>query len=143
MRVLIDTNIIMDFIVKRDSFSDDAEKVIELCMRRDVHGCIAAHTVPNLFYILRKHLTTEERKDILLKVCRMFTVVGIDVNKLEAALRNMAFHDFEDCLQAECAKDFEADFIVTRNAKDFFGSIVPVVEPAELIERLTKQTKQS
>ena len=52
---------------------------------------------------------------------------------LEFALLNIEFDDFEDCLQVECAKDFEADFIVTRNVKDFAGSTVPVVEPSELI----------
>ena len=119
--------------MKRNPFSEDAEKIIELCMEKNVQGCIAAHTVSNLFYILRKHLTKEKRRDILLNLCKMFTVVGIDANKLEFALRNIEFNDFEDCLQVECAKDFEADFIVTRNVKDFAGSTVPVVEPSELI----------
>ena len=138
MRILIDTNVIMDFIVKRTPFSDNAEKIIELCMAKNIQGCIAGHTVSNLFYILRKHLTVEERKDILLKLCKMFAVVGIDVKKLESALQNIEFNDFEDCLQVECAKDFEADFIVTRNTEDFSGSTVPVVEPAALIEKLSK-----
>jgi len=133
MRVLIDTNIIMDYIVKRDTFSDAAEKVITLCMENDVQACIAAHTVPNLHYILRKYLTNEQRKDILLKICRMFTVIGIDAVKLVSALQDDNFYDFEDCLQVECAKDFGADFIVTRNAKDFQGSAVPVTEPLNFI----------
>ena len=136
MRILIDTNVIMDFLVRRGSFSGDAQKVIALCMREDIQGAIAAHTIPNLFYILRKHLSPEERKDILLKLCKMFMVVGIDAGKLESALSNMAFRDFEDCLQLECAKDFEADFLVTRNGKDFVGSAIPVLEPAELIKRI-------
>ena len=72
---------IMDFIVKRNPFSEDAEKIIELCMEKNVQGCIAAHTVSNLFYILRKHLTKEKRRDILLNSCKIFTVVGIDANK--------------------------------------------------------------
>jgi len=136
MRILLDTNVIMDYIVKREPFSNNAEKVIDLCMEKSIQGCIAAHTVPNLYFILRKHLTTDQRRDILLKVCKMFTVIGIDTNKLESALQNIEFDDFEDCLQVECAKDFKTDFIITRNTKDFQGSIVPVIEPSDFINSL-------
>ena len=137
MRILIDTNVIMDFILKRQPFSDDAKKVIDMSLEDSVQGCIAAHTIPNLYFILRKHLTAEQRRDILLKFCRMFTVVGIDADKLESALQNVEFSDFEDCLQVECAEDFEADFIITRNIKDFQNSAVAAIEPAEFIEKFT------
>jgi predicted nucleic acid-binding protein len=135
MRILFDTDVLMDFILKRELFSDDAEKVIALCLENDIKGCISAHTVPNLHYILRKHLTTEQRKGILLDICRMFTVVGIDAEKLISALHNDDFIDFEDCLQVECAKDFDADYIITRNIKDFRGASVPVLEPSEFIKK--------
>ena len=135
MRVLIDTNVIMDLIIKREPHVDDAKKIVAMVAKRTIHGCIAAHTVPNLYFILRKHLAIEERRDILLKVCKMFTVVGIDTKKLESALQNNDFNDFEDCLQSECAKDFEADFIITRNIKDFNGSVIPAIEPSEFIEK--------
>ena len=138
MRVLFDANVIIDFIIKREPFSDNAEKAIGLCMDSDdIQASIAAHTVPNLVYILRKHLTAKQRRDILLEICRMFTVVGIDADKLVSALQNDSFSDFEDCLQAECAKYFKADYIVTRNTKDFSGSTVPVIEPIAFIDMLT------
>ena len=135
MRILIDTNVIMDLILKREPFFCASKKVIELCANNNIQGCIAAHTVPNLYFILRKHLTIGQRKDILLKLCKMFTVVGIDAEKLEAALQNNDFDDFEDCLQVECAKDFESDYIITRNIKDFNGSVVTVIEPSEFIKK--------
>ena len=136
MRVLFDTDVIMDFIVEREPFSNDAEKAICLCLERRIPCSIAAHTIPNLFYILRKYLTMEERRDILLKICLMFTVVGIDTNLLISALQDFNFEDFEDCLQVRCASDFFADFIVTRNVKDFVNSPVPVLEPTGLIAKL-------
>ena len=139
MRLLIDTNVIMDFIVKREPFTSDAEKVIGLCIEKRIPCCIAAHTIPNLFYILRKHLSIEERRDILLKICKIFTVIGIDSNKLESALKDSNFEDFEDCLQVQCGKDYLADFIVTRNVKDFINSSIPVLEPTRLIAKLSEQ----
>ena len=137
MRILFDTNVIMDFIVRREPFSGNAETAIGLCMgNNDIQACIAAHTVPNLFYILRKHLTLEQRRDILLEICRMFAVVGIDADKLVSALQNDSFSDYEDCLQSECAKHFEADYIVTRNTGDFAGSTVPAIEPTDFVDML-------
>ena len=133
MRILFDTNVIMDFIVKRGDFSDHAQRAITICIEKELDCCIAAHTIPNLHYILRKQLSNKDRQDILLEICNMFTVIGIDAKKLISALQNNNFTDFEDCLQTECAKDFAADYIVTRNTKDFLFSDVPVIEPIEFI----------
>ena len=135
MRILVDTDVLVDFVVKRKSFSNNAGEIIEQCVNKRVQGCIAAHTIPNLFYILRKDLAAEKRRLILLNICKIFTVVGIDAIKLESALRNNDFTDFEDCLQTECAKEFGADFIITRNVKDFVGSAVPAIEPAEFAQK--------
>ena len=139
MRILFDTNVIMDFLIKREPYTGYAERAIAICMgNSDIQAGIAAHSVPNLFYILRKHLTIEQRRSILLEVCRMFVVVGVDADKLISALQNYDFMDFEDCLQAECAMHFEADYIVTRNTKDFSNSKVPVLEPSEFVEKFTQ-----
>ena len=136
MRVLFDTNVIMDFIVDRGNFSTHAHKVISICMGKELDCYIATHTIPNLYYILRKQLSDTERQDILLEICQMFTVVGIDEIKLISALQNNDFTDFEDCLQTECAKDFEANYIVTRNTKDFLFSEVSAIEPIEFVQLL-------
>ena len=133
MRVLFDTNVIMDFIVERGNFSTHAQKAISICIDRGLDCCIAAHTIPNLHYILRKQLSNAERQDVLLEICKMFTVVGIDAIKLISALQNNDFTDFEDCLQTECARDFRADYIVTRNTRDFIYSDVPAIEPIEFV----------
>jgi len=141
MRILIDTNVIMDYIIDRGSFSNNAEEVFELCLKERIPCCIAAHTIPNLFFILRNHLSAEDRRNILLNICRMFTVVAIDSSKLQSALQDTVFKDFEDCLQARCAEDFRADFIVTRNIKDFAGSAIPTIEPCELIAYLSERSR--
>ena len=136
MRILIDTNIIMDFIIDRPPFTDEAEELISLCIEKDIPCSIAAHTIPNLFYILRKYLNDAERRDILLRICKMFTVIDINSDKLISALKKSEFRDFEDCLQVECAKHFSADFIVTRNTRDFVSSTIPVIMPKNIIVKL-------
>jgi len=130
MRVLIDANVIMDYITKREPYADDAYKIAEMCVKGKIDGCIAAHTVINLFFILRKSLSVEERKAVLLKLCRAFTVIGIDNIKLISCLKNGAFKDFEDCLQEACASDFNADYLITRNLNDFKNSRIKAIEPS-------------
>jgi len=136
MRVLVDTNTIIDYIANREPYANDAYRIFELCVNKDITGCIAAHTIINLFYILRKELSVDERKSTIKKLCRVFTVVGIDVMKITSALDNDSFSDIEDCLQYECAKEFNVDFIITRNAKDFAGSSIKVEEPKEFLTKL-------
>ena len=131
MRVLIDTNVIMDALCRREPFHDVGQRVIKLCYRNDVEGVLAAHSVTNLFYLLRKDFTGNERRDILLNLCGVFSIEGIDKNKLILALQDRDFVDFEDCLQAECALFSEAEYIVTRNGQDFCNSPVPCVTPEE------------
>lgn len=132
MRVLIDTNVILDYILNREPYGTHAGRIVEACKGKKIFGCIAAHTVPNIFYILRKVYSTEERREILLALCELFDVEGIDAGKIENALKNEKFSDFEDCLQMECAKQYHADYIVTRNTADFAASNIPCIEPEQM-----------
>ena len=132
MRILFDSNIILDYIVDREPFSSDAETVINLCMEKGFDCSVAAHTITNVFYILRKDMSLEDRRNVLLRILGMFNVVGIDADKLASALSNKDFADFEDCLQHECALAFSADYILTRNKKDFSDSSIPAIDPQEL-----------
>ena len=132
MRIMFDADVLMDSIVDREPFTSESVAAIDLCLERGFACCIAAHTITNLYYILRKHKSPDERRDALLGLLSSFTVVGIDAAKLESALLNRDFADFEDCLQHECALAFSADYILTRNAKDYAGSRVPAIGPREL-----------
>ncbi len=132
MRVLIDTNVVLDYILNREPYGDYAKRIIEACKEKKVSGCIAAHTVPNIFYILRKEYTVEERREILLALCQLFDVSGINADKIQNALKNNEFSDFEDCLQMECAKEYHADYIVTRNTADFATSNIPCMESEQM-----------
>ena len=86
-----------------------------------------------MFFILRKVYAPEERRILLKSLCTLFEVESIDKRKIERALLNKEFSDFEDCLQMECALSFGADYIVSRNPKDFQNSKVPCIDPKELV----------
>lgn len=135
MRILVDTNILIDWVSRRDNYQN-AREIVYLCASRKVEGCIAAHSVTNMFYILRKNLGLSERKTVFDTISRIFTIVPVDEQKLRAAVNNADFKDFEDCLQMECAKEFGAEYIVTRNVSDFENSSINAVEPQDFLGRL-------
>ena len=134
MRVLVDTNILLDALLGREPYFDNADKIIKLCADKKIVGFMAAHSIPNIFYILRKDMLEENRREVLLTLCNILMVEGIDSIKLMSALRNKEFSDLEDCLQSICAKNVKADYIITRNIKDFTNSEVPAILPEDFLK---------
>ena len=130
MVILVDTNIIIDALANREPYADDAKRIMEKC---------AAHSIPNLFYILRKNFSQDERRFLLKNLCEIFQVSDLNEKKIVAALENNAFSDFGDGLQEECAVETMADYIVTRNPVDFKHSRVKVILPDELLRELEKK----
>lgn len=136
MTILVDTNIILDLFLQREPYDAEAGVIITKCAEREVIGYLAAHSIPNLFYILRKHYTQKERRGLIKNLCNIFRISDLNAEKIISAIENEAFADFEDCLQEECAVEVMADYIVTRNLNDYKGSRVKVIEPDEFIKIL-------
>ena len=133
-KILIDTNVLLDYLLEREPFFEDAKGVILSCTEGKANGCVAAHSISNMFFILRKDYNAKERREVLLNLCKIFDVEGIDKAKLISGLSNDAFSDFEDCLQMECAKSYEADYIVTRNVSDYATSEIKAITPKDYLE---------
>ena len=134
MVVLIDTNVLLDFLLGRDPYFSNADKIIKLCAEQKIQGFMAAHSIPNMFYILRKDMSVETRREVLLNLCDILAIEAIDSVKVIAALKNSAFIDLEDCLQNDCAEEIKADYIVTRNIKDFEISEIPAILPEDFLK---------
>ncbi len=139
MLILIDTNVLLDVIARREPYVIFSEKVIDLCRQEIINGAIAGHSVLNAMYVLRKNFTLEERKEIFLSLCEFLYVESVDFGKIIQALKDDDFSDFEDCLQMQCALSLRADYIVTRNVKDFAASEIPAVTPEEFLNILEEQ----
>ena len=136
MVILVDTNIIIDALANREPYAEDAKKILEKCAAKEVKGVLAAHSIPNLFYILRKAFNQEERRFLLKNLCKIFQISDLNTKKSIAALDNSDFTDFEDGLQEECAVEMMADYIVTRNPADFKNSRIKVIQPDELLKNI-------
>lgn len=132
MVILVDTNVIIDFLTTREPYFDASSKVIAKCANGELTGYIAFHSIPNLWYILRK-VPDDMRRKWLIDICEFLTVVGVNHDEVLRAIRMKDFKDFEDCLQDRCARNIGAKYIITRNAADFTNSEVPAVSPEDFL----------
>lgn len=125
-------------LMGRQPYYDLADSIVRLCVEKKIDGRMAAHSVPNMFYILRKSMSDEERRKVLKLLCQIVKVEGIDADKVLSALDNSEFQDFEDCLQEECAVMMNAEYIITRNVKDFSASRVPAILPEDFLKKCSQ-----
>ena len=135
MKVLIDTNIILDVLCKRLAFYEDSAKIFKLCEVKKISGVISALSIPNIMYILRKELDADKTREILDSLMLIFSVADLKADDLKKAA-DMRFKDYEDAIQSACATRIKANYIVTRNIKDFSESKVTAIKPAELLDRI-------
>ena len=134
MVVLIDTNVIIDFLLEREPFYEAAAEVLRKCAGNELTGYLAFHSIPNIWYILRK-VPEKNRREWLMDLCSFLHVTGASHEDVVKAIANEAFGDFEDCLQDRCAKSRRAQYIITRNVKDFASSRVPAILPDEFLKK--------
>lgn len=136
MVILVDTNIVLDVFMDREPYASEARIIMSKCADREVIGYLAAHSIPNLFYILRKKYSPKERRALIRNLCDIFRISEINQAKIISAVENEMFSDFEDCLQEECAVETMADYIVTRNLDDYKTSRIKAIEPSEFVKLL-------
>ncbi len=135
MKVLIDTNVLLDVLSDRAPYAAASSKVLKLCEIGKIEGYISALSVPNIVYIMRKELEPRRIKEILGQVSLILGIADLKGDDLKKAAE-LDFGDYEDALQSVAAKRIRADYIVTRNIKDFNGSRVTAIKPEELLERI-------
>jgi hypothetical protein len=136
LTALIDSDVSIDSMLVRDPFTKDALALVEQCHNGAFKGYVAAHSIPNIFYILRKFYSEEERRTRLTQLCHILSVASLNSDCIQNSLANIAFHDFEDCLQMECASEIGADYIITRNIKDYANSSIPAILPSDFLKLL-------
>jgi len=118
--------------LKRPDFIEESAKVLAICKSK--RAALAPHTISNIFFITRKEYTAKERKTILLSVLEYIDIVTVGKHQIVQALKNENLEDFEDALQLECAKEFNADYIVTRDLT-FTNEEIAIISPKDFIEK--------
>lgn len=136
MKVLIDTNIMIDALTNRDGRSGFSATVIDLCAKQVIDGYVALHSISNMYYILRKQYSDAERRTIMKRYNEILKVAEVGNDVVDTAINNTAISDYEDALQYACAETVGADYIVTRNIKDYGKAEIRAISPEELLKLL-------
>ena len=135
MKLLVDANILLDVLQAREPYLKDSSLIWKLCETGEVQGYASALTFANLIYIMRKQLDEKGIHDVLNKMQMIFHIAALSEAELKQA-SEMEWKDFEDAIQCATAERIGADFIITRNVKDFLQSRkVSALTPAEFLER--------
>ena len=135
--ILIDANVILDYVLVRQPQFGNSVRIISACQNKIVEGFVAFHSLPSIWYVLRKY-SVPNCREIFSELTNFLTLVAAPHEEVVNAIRDENFPDFEDCLQEKCALAVNADFIVTNNVKDFKSSKIPAVTPAEIIENFCR-----
>lgn len=135
-RLLIDINIVIDLLAKREDFYTEASQIFSLADRNKISLAISSLTLANTNYILSKLISAKESREILRKFKVLVDVLSLDDRIIELALSDVKFPDFEDGLQYYSAIENSVDVIITRNKKGFKKSKLPVLTTKEYLAQL-------
>lgn len=135
MKLLIDANIVLDVLQKREPYFHDSSLVWKICETEKADGYISALTVANLIYIMRKELDPEKINDIFQKLKLIFRVASLEASDITKAAE-MKWDDFEDAVQSATAERLCVDYIITRNGRDFLKGKVAAITPGEYLSKL-------
>lgn len=134
MRLLIDANILIDVLGKREPYFHDSALIWKLCETQNAKGFVSALSFANIAYIMRKELTPETIKKVFQMMKLIFQFIDLNIADISNAAE-MEWKDFEDSIQSATAERIGADFIISRNVRDFQTSQVPALTPTEYLTK--------
>lgn len=138
MKILVDTNVIIDALTSREPFKEDAEQIFMLAANRIEDMYITANSATDIYYLVRKYLhSTKQARIVMSKLYDLFHILDVTASDCkEALLTEMS--DYEDSVISSCASHNHIDYIVTRNIKDYEKSKVQAILPDQLLRMVSQ-----
>ena len=141
-KIVIDVNILMDFLFKRDGHEKVAE-IFKICSEGNIQGLVCAHEITTLSYFLNKMIKNKTKvKKSISGIMQHFKIIEINRELLEKALTS-EIDDFEDAVIEASSSKEKAEYILTRNIKDFKKSMINAITPDELLVIYRKRNTPS
>ena len=137
MRILLDTNIVLDVLLNREPFVGDSCRLWEAADEGAFDACISSFSLPTIHYICQRHAGPAAANHAVDACLEAFEVAAL-YRECVLAARGMSGDDFEDNLQIACAMTDFMQGVVTRNPRDFMNAPIRVYTPAELLEILRR-----
>jgi len=135
MRILFDTDVVLDLLLDREPFSEAAANLFTKVEMGEVTGYVCATTVTTIHYLATKAVGKKQAKKAIRKLLSFLEIAPVNRAVLEGAPEGK-LKDFEDGVVSEAANQVEAKAIITRNIRDFKSSIVPAYSPIEMVKML-------
>jgi predicted nucleic acid-binding protein len=135
MKILVDLNILLDVLGRREPHYDSSAEVWGAVERGEAEGLIAAHSITTLHYLAGRNVDRLSADNVVQDCLKVFSVAAVDQNVIQEAI-GFQWSDFEDAVQMAAASQCNADYLVTRNPKDFEGAPISVLQPGEFIALL-------
>ena len=132
MKVLLDTNVVLDLLLNRKPFADEAIKIFSLIELKKIDAYLCATTLTTIHYLVSKNLSKTQTDEVIQNLLKLFEIAKVDKNILVESLANNG-KDFEDSVLYTSAKFCEVDIIITRDKKGFKNSKVSVYEPLDFL----------
>lgn len=138
MRVLLDTNVILDFLLDRQPFASPAEEVWQTIQQGRAEGYVSPITPVNVFYIARKMKGADYARQLVIGLLAVCPACSLDDSSMQSALK-LPLADYEDAVQLAGALAYQLEAIVTRDPNDFSGASLPIYSPADFLARLAQE----
>jgi len=132
VKILFDTNIILDVLLNRANFIDLSATLVSLVESKELEGYLCATSITTLDYLITKALNQGKAKNEIQKLLNIFQISSVNSEVINLSVTSN-FKDFEDAVQYYSGKCSGVDAIVTRNIKDFKNTELPVYTPNELL----------
>lgn len=137
MKVLIDTNIILDILLRREPHYENAARISILSEKGYINSYISASAITDIYYVARKELKDKDTVIELIKeILKTTHIASVTESCIYEALE-LKWNDFEDSVQYVIGQSISADYIITRNKKDFTNSQIKVISPEEFLNQIT------
>ena len=136
MEVLIDSNKILDWFLKRDQFYENSKAVLNKCWFGNIKSFITIHSLCDIYYLVGNKFPLEEKKKLIQFLLNRSEIIEENYNSVKAFIDYDFYDDLEDCLQIQSAQNLRLNYIITRNIKDFRYSTVQAVTPEQFLEMI-------
>ena len=133
--VLVDINVLLDVLQKREPFFESSARLLLLIESGKVKGFVTSHSITTLFYLIKKDRSTAEAKVTITNILQFMKVAAVDQSTIEQAL-NLDYRDFEDAVQMIAAVQCKADCLITRNTKDYQPPLLAFLQPVDFLAAL-------
>jgi len=140
MILILDNNVVIDFLIKREPFYEESSKVFLMGVFGDSDNYLSVPMLTDIYYILKKDHGSLDSQRLIEENLQYLKLAGTSADDACWCLQQR-WSDLEDCLVARCAENIKADYIVTRDKSGFKNSLVPPITPAELIALMEARGK--